>query len=229
MTSVSLQFKAFVDLTLSPKAQSEMVAGVARKTLAEVIADGRGTKDYRKFVDGREGAAEETVRPDGSILYRFSHLGQAGKFALDTLITKASLLQSSKITKADGKIGHYKDSFFIAVDGSPIRASSYDPDRVPQTAELVIYNINAYSRKLDIQLVGGKVLNVKNVSPFMFEDTVGMLKRKYGGMFEVKRAYTMSVPGQYVLQNEQTHKSGKPRGRKGGKVETPAIIIKPLG
>lgn len=222
----------FADRTLSPEAQSRRLAEVAKRERDRLIAEGRASRSYRRFVDGREGAAEESVgpAPSGRIVYRFNHLGAVGMFALSFLKHRSPPSSGKPARPSQGKHGSYREGSFIGVNGRAFPAASFNPDLVPAGAELVIYNVNAYSRKVDVQLVGGQPLHFA-VPAGLFDDAVKAIRARYGALVQVKRVYSMSFSGQYLLKNEQFRKSGRYAGRSlkrlGKPVESPAIIITP--
>lgn len=218
----------FISDNLSPQAQSKMLAGVARNAIAE-----SGVKDYRKYVDGHEGVEEERVRPapNGIISYRFNLTGEVVKFALEYLISRSPPRSSAPVDAKRGKPTHFRDGFYVGVDGKFILASNFNPDMVPSTAEVVIGNRVAYARKIIVGRVGNKSLTFNQYTPGIFDDALREIKRKYGVSFSAKTVYTMTFPEQYRLQQEQSYTSGvragRARGRKGTLVESPAIIINP--
>lgn len=217
------QVHAFVDRTLSPEAQSKRLAQIARRELDGLVSAGRASKSYRRFVDGREGAAEETVAPapHGRIVYRFNHLGAVVTFALSFLKQRSPAPSGRAARPAQGKHGAYRDSFYVGVNGRFILAANFNPDAVSPGAEIVIGNLNAYSRKVDVQLVGLESLAF-SVPAGLFDDAVTAIRARYGSLVTVKRVYTMSFPGQYLLKRAQRH-----RRRIGKPVESPALIITP--
>ena len=209
MSSVA-QFRRSVDVfvrrSLSPQAQAKMLADTAKKGVADLIATGRASPDYRRYVDGREGVPEESVKPDGVIVYRFNQLGAITTFALSFLVNRSPI-----------RSGDYRKSFYIGVNGKFIPMAQFNPNAVPPDAEIVIGNTQPYSRKVDVQLVGTRKLSF-SVPAGLFDDAAQAVRRRYGALVDAKRVYTMRHPHQYTLK----------RGRRAGKpVESPAIIIKP--
>lgn len=231
MSFFAQRVQAIIDRTLSPDAQSRMLADAAKKALNDAIQSGRGTDSYRKWVDGHEGAREETVKPTGTILYRFNRMGAIAQFALSYLINRSPVRSSFPISPAHGKPVHYRDGLYVAVDGKFILAHQFAPNSVPATAEISIGNVVAYSRKVDIQLIGGKRLSF-STAPFLFDDAVREIKKRFGVLVEVKRVYTLDHPLQYTLRKEQKYgpgkRQGRARGRIGSRVESPALIISPM-
>ena len=247
--------QVFVDRTLSPEAQSRKLAEFARSELAAVVSAGRAPASHRRFVDGREGAQEETVAPapNGRIVYRFNRLGAVVTFALSFLVNRSP-----------AKSGRYRQSFYLGVSRSgsmaPVKTGPtrgergrFAPSAAPASAplqggkfipmaqfnpnalstdvtEVVIGNTQPYSRKVDVQLIGNEPLSFE-VPPGLFDDAVKAIKAQFGTIVDVKRVYTMNFPGQYILKQEQygKKKGGRvySRRRRGTRVESPAIIITP--
>lgn len=209
----------FVDETLSPEARSDFLADTARQALASAIATGEASDKYRLLVDGREGQKEEAVRPDGKILYLFSYLGEVAAFALAYLRARSptGLTSGNRLYREA-----YGDSFYMGLGtgaeggGRFIMARNFNPETMgADVTEITIGNIQPYSRKLDVQLVGGRRLRF-SVPPNLFEGAATAVKARYGNMVTAKRYYTMRFPRQYTLRT----------GRRAGKpVESPALII----
>jgi hypothetical protein len=194
----------FLARSLSPQQQSAALAQTAKAGLAELIRSGQGSERYRRIVDGREGAAEEAVRPDGVIVYRFDRLAEAAAFALNYLQERSPR-----------DSGDYRSSFYLGLDGRFVPASRFNPATMGQVDEIVIGNTQPYSRKLDVQLVGGQSLRV-SMPPGIFSDAAAAVRRRFGNSVTAKRVYTMRFPGQYVIR------SGRNKGRP---VESPALVI----
>lgn len=203
------RLQVFTDRALSPAAQSAKLAATAKQELAELIASGRASPSYHGFVDGVTGKPEEAVRPapDGLIVYRFATLGRVGAFALAFLVRRAR-----------GLSAEYLRGFYLAADGKFIPSAAFNPDHLGAAVkELAIGNVEPYSRKIDVQLVGGKRLHF-NVPPGLFDDCVAAIRSRFGAVVEAKRVYTLNFPGQYVLTRDR---------KRGSRVESPAIIITP--
>lgn len=214
--------QVFADRTLSPAAQSSHLARVAKAELAVLIQSGRAPASYRRFVDGREGAPEESVGPAplGRIVYRFNHLGAVCTFALSFLVNRSP-----------ERSGRFRKGFYLGIDGKFVPMAQFNAAALTaDVKEIVIGNVEPYSRKVDVQLVGGESLSF-SVPAGLFEDAVQAIKARFGALVDVKRVYTMKFPGQYTLKQRQVHQSGRYRGRSrkrvGTPVESPAIIITP--
>lgn len=184
----------------SPQTRSATLAAAARAGVAELIRSGQAAPKYKTFVDGVEGASEDQVKPDGAIAYRFRSMGEVVKFAVDFIRGRSPV----------GK-GRFRDSFMVSVDGRPIRAAGINPDSIPDDAAIFVYNVQEYSRKLDVQLVGGRQMRV-SVPPGMFDDTARAVNARFGNSVKATRRYTLTFPGQ------QMTKAGR-------KIEYPALEI----
>jgi hypothetical protein len=253
--AVRANLKVFVDRTLSSEAQSKQLAERAKKELASLVSSGRASNSFRRFVDGREGAPEESVgpAPNGQIVYRFNHLGAICQFALSFLVNRSpsrsgtyrrsfylGISRSGTLAPtASGPERGAKGRFVASAPAQPaaggkfIRMQDFSPDAVtPDVTEIVIGNTQPYSRKVDVQFVGNERLTF-SVPPGLFDDAVSAIKSRYGTLVDVKRVYTMNFPGQYILKQEQYHKSGPRKGRSrkraGKRVESPALVIAPRG
>lgn len=209
MSALRQQLQVFADKALSEDARSALLAKVARQTLADLQASGRASPRYRVFVDGREGASEDEVSGrNGVILYDFNYTSDAAAFALGYLQARAPSAS-----------GTFRDSFMVAIDGRPVPAASFRPDSVPPAAEVMIYNPEPYTRKIDVQLVGNRVLHY-SVPPGMFSDAARATRARFGNAVKVKRTYNINFPGKWVLRRGE---------KRGDYAHSPALVISPLG
>ncbi|GAB5506680.1 MAG: hypothetical protein Rhirs2KO_18430 [Rhizobiaceae bacterium] len=133
------RFESFArELRLAPKevgaaAISRELARFARAELASAIQSGQASPVYERFVNGRLGAAEETVVPPGPILYEFSWWSTVIASALDEL-KRFSPVRS----------GRYRASFIVLVNG----LLSADFDAIPASAEVIVTNVQPYTRRI---------------------------------------------------------------------------------
>ena len=198
MSAFRESVRVFVAEHLTPAARSAKLAEAARRGVAELVASGRAPPKYRTFVDGAEGRDVATVRRE--VLYEFAYLGPAIEFALAFLIARSP-----------AKSGRYRAGFVVAVNGRPIPARQFIPRQVPPGAEILIYNVEPYSRKVDMQLIGSKRLRY-SVPDGLFDDAAQAVRRRFGNTVSAKRLYTVKFPG-------QAHT------RRGRLVESPALSL----
>jgi len=166
------QVTALISARLSPAAMSAQLAAFARTQLAETIARGDAPAGYETYVDGVKGAREEAVKPGGAIVYRFDLMGEAAVFAA------AFLKRRSPQNSGPKPDIPFRDSFVIVVNGTPFRASEFDPQKMRAGATVWIYNPLPYARKVDVQLVGRKKLRF-TVPPGMYDDAVAALNARF--------------------------------------------------
>jgi hypothetical protein len=194
----------FIREALEPAARSRILAATAKRVVGEIISSGRAGPDYSRFVDGREGATEESVRPEGIIIYRWSYLGEIAAFAL------AFLRERSPV-----RSGAYRAGFYLGIDGRFVTADRFDPARMGEASEVVIGNVEPYSRKVDVQATGGQRIRF-SVPPNLFDDAAKAVRKRFGNIVSARRVYTMQFPGQYALRTGP---------KKGKRVESPALIL----
>lgn len=188
----------------APAARAKLLADTARAGLAELIASGRASPKYRRFVDGAAGRSEDQVRADGQIAYQFNYMGEIISFALGFLKDRSPVAS-----------GSYQDSFRVSVNGRDIMARQFNPRMVPDDAGILIYNEQHYGRKVDVQLVGQKRLTY-SVPPNLFADARDAVRARYGNLVSAERLYTIEFPGR--LLTKRTLAPGR-------RVEYPALSI----
>lgn len=121
--------------TLLPQAErGRLIAGAARGERDALIQAGRASPSYRTLVDGRDGAAEESIKPGGVIIYRFNTLGQAAVFGLAYAVARSPRIS-----------GAYRRAWVVVVNGKEWRGDLND---IPPFAEVWIVNSAPYHRKI---------------------------------------------------------------------------------
>lgn len=195
-----------VAASLSPEQQAARLAAFAKRDLAQRIARGEAPPVYRRFVDGREGAAEETVRAGGAILYRFQALGQAALFGLD-YARAASLPSSVK----------FKAGFFFSVRGRMIRPESFDPQKVDaDVKELFLLNNLPFQRQVSDGWAGTRQVDYHPAEKEFWTQTMRAIRRRYPQL-DADYVARMLFPGQWRYK--------RPGRNQGKPVDSPAIRI----
>ncbi|NTG20007.1 hypothetical protein G6L00_06065 [Agrobacterium rhizogenes] len=143
---------------LSEEAISAALAKFARSELARVIESGQGTRTYSRFVNGREGASEESVKAPGPIVYVFSWWQSIIRDALAALIAVSP-----------SKSGRFARSFIVIVNGRMVT----DFSEIDGASEVIITNAQPYVRKIQ---VGAMKMSVP---PRIFEQARKVLFAKY--------------------------------------------------
>lgn len=202
---------------MEPEAINKALAAFARAELAKVITAG-APATYEKFVNGIEGAQEETVKAPGPILYLFSNWTLVINTALDELRQRSPK-----------RSGRYASSFLVLVGG---RTVITDFSRIRADAEVIIFNPQPYTRRIE---TGSMRFSVPASH---FDATRSVLSRRFGTAFRVESKF-VEVPGgihplaPYRLKQSGGHMKangarGRRRGRDVGDVLTyPALIINP--
>lgn len=121
---------------LPPAARSRLLAEHARRARDALIAQGRAAPQFITYVDGRQGAAEESVRPDGAIRYVFSTAARAAAFA------KAYVEGASPVLS-----GQFRRSWIVVVNGTRWAG---DLATIPPGAVVHIVNTSPYARRLEV-------------------------------------------------------------------------------
>lgn len=182
------------------------IATMARAARDKLIAAGDAPPFFTTYVDGREGAAEETVLPNGAILYRFNVLGLAAAFALE-YARRRSPVQS----------GEYRRSWFVAVDGRPY---SGDLGAIPLDATVMVTNHAPYHRKID---TGGQ----RGIGRKIVEDTRQAVMARWP-ILSVSRQL-VEIPGGYTLRGGHRARAGKRlrvASRSGAVMTYPAVVMR---
>ena len=143
---------------IAPEAISAELARFARSELSGAISSGEGSKLYARFVNGREGAAEETVRAPGPILYQFIWW---------PVVINAALGQLQRLAPA--RSGRYRKSFIVLANGKSVT----DFDGIAADAEVVVTNVQPYSRKIQVGALATVPDSLFNRARQAFQRTVG--------------------------------------------------------
>ena len=205
--SVARNIRLFRDQALSLAAQSARLAAVAIKARDQAVRSGDAPPHWVTMVDGRQGAPETSVQPDGFILYKFNVMGLAAQAALQ-LCKDRSPVQS----------GRYRDSWMVVVDGRPWTEDVAD---IPEGVSVMIVNPQPYARKIDT----GAMKNM-SVPPGIVDAVRKLVQRKFPTV-NAARAFVTIPSGlmenaPYVLRRSR----GRSKSRSAGTAMTyPAMIL----
>lgn len=158
-------------------------AAVAKRALGEVQREqasrlGAPTP-YQRYVDGRAGAAEESVKLYGVIEYTFDLAADVAGWVYE------ELLRLSPVGPPEG--GHYRDDHLIFVDGQQVE----DLRNVRAAAEIVFTNTRPYSRKLEL----GRSFQAPNG---IYRVTAASARRRFGNIAEIHFTYRGFISGQVI-------------------------------
>jgi hypothetical protein len=157
--------------TLSPEARSKALAAFARKELKaaqEFNAAALGyTPTHTTAVDGRMGASEDSVKPDGRILYEFDLLN--GVFAW---------IGEQLVKHAPFKSGRFMRSFLFFADDQVVAPGA----ALPEAHEYVFISTVPYARKLE--------RGYSDQAPDgVFEVVAKLAKNRYKGEATIRFSY----------------------------------------
>jgi hypothetical protein len=165
---------------LSQEAISADLAAFAKAELARAIQSGEGSPNYARFVDGIEGAPEESVTAPGPILYQFAWWEEIIETALAELIDRSPK-----------KSGRYASSFVVLASQQVV--TGYGD--IPGGAEVIIFNAQPYTRKVE---VGAMTMSVP---PRHFDRARQALVRRFGanGAFRFQTQFLNVAKGLHPL------------------------------
>jgi hypothetical protein len=190
--------------SIEPDVIRRELAAYARASLAEVISARQAPAEYDRYVNGQQGASEESVQLPGPIVYVFQNW---------RLVINAALTELRK--RVPRKSGRYAASFIVTVNGAPVA----DFDKIPNGAEVIILNAQPYTRKME---TGANKTGKRH-----FDLSKAALNRRFRGAFNVQVGYLPVSSGvdarvPYVLKRS----AGKRKDRQAGMPITyPALMI----
>lgn len=186
---------------LSPKARSEMLAGVAADMIDEAKEQNRKVlgqvPPHTITVDGREGAPLKSVKPDGIIRAEFELINEA----LGWINTQ--LQMHSPVLKGD-----YVSSHELFADGVEVE----NPNDAPPASEWVFLNTRPYARKIERG-------QSSQAPDGVYQAVATLARRRFGNVAKITFAYRTAVGGGLV------------GGRAGDRSSqrNPAIIVRMRG
>jgi hypothetical protein len=194
-----------------PPEVQQLHAKIAREGLAKHLASLSSRPTVRRIVDGRIGAAEETVRPYGVIRYEFESLREAAIFA------RAELQQASPV-----RSGRYAGNWFFLVNGAHIE--SLDAVAMPEKlAEVTISNDQPYSRRLAVgKRADGRPFSLQNLPPGYMEVAAQAVRARFGNSVYVEIRFIKLIGG-YVLKSDYR---ATRRDRAGQQITYPSLVLK---
>lgn len=189
---------------LEPQEINRALAAFAKQELRGVISSGQASTNYERYVNGVQGAPEESVVAPGPIVYQFVNWPIVIREALDELRKRVPR-----------KSGRYASGFLVLADQRPVA----EYKSIPATAEVVIINVRPYTRKMEVGANGPGRRH--------FQNAKNALARRYRDVFSfdvrflnAKSGLHAGVP--YILKRSQ----GRRKDRQAGMPITyPAIII----
>ena len=165
---------------LSPAARSKTLADFAQQAIGEAEANNRRIlgRDPIKtiYVDGREGGALLSVKPDGEIVAEFDVFS-------DTLAWIGDQLE----THSPKKSGRYSKSHTLFADGREVPLGM----AVPLADEYVFLNLLPYSRKIE--------LGQSSQAPDgVYQVVAALARRRFSNVARISFSYRTAMSGAIV-------------------------------
>lgn len=179
-----------IDKTLSPEAQAKAVADFARKELVEAQDTNRRVlgrvPPHDTYVDGRKGAAVDSVRPDGgTIIFEF-------ELVTDVMIWIGNALRARSPVQS----GAYRDAHTLFADGQEVPVGS----AVPSAAEYVFLNPLPYARRIEVGKTKDGRAFVLQVPNRIYERTAADARQRFGNIAKITFSFTAVIGGRAVSQ-----------------------------
>ncbi|MDP3417854.1 hypothetical protein [Falsiroseomonas sp.] len=206
----SRAFERVINLAIAkvqPPELQKLHAKIARDGLAQHLATVPSRPNVRRIVDGRLGAAEESVRPFGVIRYEFDSLREAALFALDEL-RRLSPIES----------GDYRKAWFLLYQGKQVTPEALPPD----AREVTVTNDQPYSRMLAVgKRADGRPFSLQNVAPGYMELAWQAVRQRFGNSVTIAIGF-IQLEGGYVMK--QTYRDTR-RDRAGQQITYPSLVL----
>ena len=187
---------------IGDKAQSAILATFALEKIEEAKAQNKQAlgvvPPYKTYVDGREGAPLESVKPNGTIRVEFQLINEALAWIFEQLQRHSPVLT-----------GRYANSHELFADGAQVD----NPNAVPPAEEYVFLNTQPYARKIEGDL--SREPSSKQAPEGVYEAVATLAQQKFGKIGKIRFSYRTPIGGQIA------------GGRVGDRSarRTPAIIV----
>jgi len=170
--SLDREIELILSNDLSPKARSARLAEFAKVELGAAETRNRRALGYvpphETFVDGRQGAAVESVRADGTIVFEF-----------ELIETALAVIAEMLIVASPFKTGQFQSSIALFADGDEIAPGQKLP---PNVLEWAFVPSVPYARKIEKGLSA--------MSPDgVFQTTAVLASRRFGNIARIRFAY----------------------------------------
>lgn len=157
---------------LSPAAQSEIFAKMAREQLAAAETQNSQVlghvPSHKTYVDGVAGASEDQVKPGGTIVYEF-----------DIVLEIFAWIEDQLVTHSPVKSGRYAKSHTFYADG--VEADPLNPPKDAQ--EFVFLSLVPYARK--IEGAAGKTPESSQAPDGVYEAVATLARRRFGNSAKI--------------------------------------------
>jgi hypothetical protein len=188
---------------IGDKAQSAILAAFALEKIEEAKQQNKQAlgvvPPYKTYVDGREGAPLESVKPNGVIRVEFQLVTEALAWIYEQLQKHSPVLT-----------GQYANSHELFADGAQVA----NPNAAPPAEEYVFLNMQPYARKIEGDL--SREPSSKQAPEGVYEAVATLAQAKFSRIGNIRFSYRTPIGGAIV------------GGRVGDRStrRTPAIIVR---
>lgn len=176
MAGVSTSFSVAMQKTLAET--QKLIVKTAKTEHAKVYHGSPRPASFERFVDGRKGAVEETVKATGVILYTYSYLDLVAQFAMETLYRLSPVLS-----------GTYRLSHTLFLNNLAVA----NLKGFKSGDEVTISNPVPYARKIE---VGRMTMSVPG---HVYERTARIVRSRYGNIANIGFTYRGFVGGAVLV------------------------------
>lgn len=194
LQAVSSQFRVARLSTI--EATHRALVGLAKREHGKVLATDPKPGGFTRYVDGRKGAREEAVKPNGVIVYEYQRLDLVVHLAMETLFDKSPVLS-----------GKYRTAHTLFLNGAPVRNLA----QWKAGDEVAISNFVAYSRKIELGKMKMRVPGTDHV----YEQAAQIVNARYGNVARVRFTYR-GITGGGIVGGRDGNRS---------EVRYPALVI----
>lgn len=163
---------------MQPAAINRALAQFAKDELAKAIAGGEASSIFTRYVNGREGAAEDSVEAPGPIVYDFSYWQPIIAFALDFLQKRSPVLT-----------GRYQSTHVVMLGSQVVSPTA----EIGAGEEVQIVNTQPYARKIE---VGHMLMSMPDG---VYQDALRAVRSQFGRVIDVRFRMVL-IPGGYTLK-----------------------------
>lgn len=180
---ISRDIELLMQEELSPAAQSKTLAAFAAEQIAEADAINMrvtGSPVRREvYVDGRRGAALETVKPTGVVVAEFELFGEVLEWI------GAQLVLASPV-----RSGRYARSHILFADGVEVTAGAVQEG----AGEYVFLNAQPYARKIERGLSA-------QTPDGVYQSMAAVARQRFGNVARISFTYRAMIGGRAVNQS----------------------------
>lgn len=178
------------------EATHRAIVALAKREHAKVLMTDPRPGGFTRYVDGRRGAPEEAVKPNGVIVYEYQRLDLVVQLAMETLFDRSPVLS-----------GEYRNRHTIFLNGQPVRnLKNWKPGD-----EVAISNYVPYARKIEAGKMRMRVPGTDHV----YQQAAQIVKARYGNVASVHFTYR-GIGGGGII-------GGRPGNR--SEARFPALVI----